>query len=177
MKVLFFLTLFSFYLTGYGQSNVYEVTGQGLRIGDQVPNSQQLDVVNYSNSKVSLKEFEGKLVILDFWATWCSPCLASFPKLDSLQHEFKEDIYIIPVTYEKLEKVSYTIRNVYPNYTKSSIPFVYADNFLRKLFPHQVLPHYVWISPKGTVLSVTSHEEVNSTTIKMVLDYLKSNSL
>lgn len=177
MKILVFIALVSLCFSGYGQNNVYEITAQGLIVGDVVPKNQQVEAINHSTSIVSLKEFEGKLVILDFWATWCTPCLASFPKLDSLQHVFKEELQIIPVTYEDQDKVKYTLSKVYPAYSNSNIPFVYADNYLRKLFPHQVLPHYVWLSPKGKVLSMTSGEEVNETSIKMVLDYLKGNEL
>lgn len=162
---------------GYGQNKAYEITGQGLRVGDTVPLDHRLEVINHATPTVTLQEFEGKLVILDFWATWCRPCIASFPKLDTLQHEFMGELQIIPVAYEPLDKVSYSLSKVYPNYPKSAMPFVYADNYLRRLFPHQVLPHYVWLSPSGIVLSVTGGEEVNVTTIKMVLDYLKSSAL
>lgn len=177
MKVFVFLGLMLLCKLGFCQANLIEVTAQGLIVGDQVPKNQQLNVINYLTPKVSLEEFTGKLIILDFWATWCSPCISSFPKLDSLQSKFKEEIQIIPVTYENLDKAKYTLEKVFPNYSKKSMPFLYADNYLRKLFPHKALPHCVWISPKGTVLSVTGGEEVNSTNIQMVLEYLSNDSL
>lgn len=41
--------------------------------------------------RVSLKDYRGKTVILDFWATWCSPCKKSFPAMQMLQDKYKSD--------------------------------------------------------------------------------------
>jgi thiol-disulfide isomerase/thioredoxin len=47
----------------------------------------------------SLADFNGKVVVLDFWATWCGPCIASFPKVKELQTRYDGyDVVIIGVT-------------------------------------------------------------------------------
>lgn len=47
----------------------------------------------------SLEDLKGKVVILDFWATWCGPCVASFPNIKELRaHYSPEDLVIIGVT-------------------------------------------------------------------------------
>jgi len=39
----------------------------------------------------TLSEFKGRVVLVDFWASWCAPCKASFPALDALHEEFHGD--------------------------------------------------------------------------------------
>ncbi len=43
-----------------------------------------------SGQQVSLSDFRGKIVLLDFWATWCSPCRASIPHLNMLYRTYRE---------------------------------------------------------------------------------------
>ncbi|MEX2602997.1 MAG: TlpA disulfide reductase family protein, partial [Gracilimonas sp.] len=48
-------------------------------------------------NEVKASDFEGKVVLFDFWETWCSPCLQVFPAIDSLQNEYPEDFVVVTV--------------------------------------------------------------------------------
>jgi len=48
-----------------------------------------------NETTMSLSDFSGKIVYLDFWASWCGPCRASFPALQQLQNEFSADNFAI----------------------------------------------------------------------------------
>ena len=66
-----------------------------LKQGDQVPNFSAKDE---QGQLVSLEDFKGKLLILNFWATWCAPCREEMPSLDSLQSNSKLDnLKIFPI--------------------------------------------------------------------------------
>lgn len=46
---------------------------------------------------VSLDEAKGKVVLVDFWATWCGPCKASFPKYQALAQKYSDDLVVIGI--------------------------------------------------------------------------------
>jgi len=143
-----------------------------LRIGDKIPDITITKVLNYKSKSLKLSDFKGKLLILDFWATWCGACISSIPKMDILQKQFGDQIVILPVTYQtesvvdsflaKLEKFRPEIL------TRGKIQIV-EDTVLNRLFTHTGLPHYVWIDSKGVVQAITSHTDVTSANISTFL--------
>ncbi|HSZ26103.1 MAG TPA: TlpA disulfide reductase family protein [Cytophagaceae bacterium] len=48
-----------------------------------------------NGTKISLSDFKGKIIYLDFWATWCGPCQAEIPYSRNLQETFKENPNIV----------------------------------------------------------------------------------
>jgi serine/threonine protein kinase/tetratricopeptide (TPR) repeat protein/thiol-disulfide isomerase/thioredoxin len=48
-----------------------------------------------NGQQVSLSEFKGKVVLLDFWATWCPPCVKAIPHLESLYGKYKEEGLVV----------------------------------------------------------------------------------
>ena len=55
--------------------------------------------------EVKAADTKGKVVLIDFWATWCPPCRAAIPELNKWQKTFKDDLVIIGVSDEEAKKV------------------------------------------------------------------------
>lgn len=148
-----------------GESAVNDVTDNGLRIGDQVPDLPIVSIHNYRAKKVQLSDFKGKLLILDFWATWCSPCVAMMPKMEYLQRKFSGKVQFISITNQKEKDVLPFVSKLDAQY-RGEIPIVTDDRLFSRYFPHVFLPHYVWIDSEGKVLAITDAKEINEEKIE-----------
>lgn len=138
------------------QNQVTDVTTKGIQIGQKIPDLPYLS------------KYKGKFIILDFWATWCSPCVAMIPKMEDLQEQFKDKLQIIPVTYQAEQEVTAFLSKL--NKSKpSKLPQITNDTELSKLFPHIYLPHYVWIDKSGTIRAITDAEEISDIKIQAML--------
>ena len=65
-----------------------EVGFEPLRVGDRAP---RFDVKTLDGKLLSLDGFKGKFVLLDFWATWCTPCVAELPNLKAVHEAYRND--------------------------------------------------------------------------------------
>src|SRR4026209_2038576 len=68
---------------------------------------------------VRLSDYQGKVVLINFWATWCPPCRAEMPDLVRLQREYgKEGLQVIGITYppERRARVVTFVRSLRVNY-------------------------------------------------------------
>ena len=69
-----------------------------------------IDFINSKSQKVSLKEYSGNVIILNFWATWCAPCREEMPLLNNIKSNEKyKNIEILTIniggdSYEKCKK-------------------------------------------------------------------------
>lgn len=158
-----------------------KLRGQGLGIGDRVPdvmvrNIAGLRMEGKAVDSVRLSAFAGKLLILDFWATWCAPCRKMVPVMDSLQRVFKDEVQFLPVSYETAAVVAPVLAAM-RKVKAFDLPEVTGDVALNRLFPHRSLPHYVWINGSGVVVGITEEKEVNAGNIRRALDGSRNGSL
>lgn len=154
-----------------GQGNTpTDVTAKGIQIGQPVPDITINNIHNYKSATAKISDFKGKLLILDFWATWCSPCVAMIPKMDSLQKQFGDKVQFLSVTYQS-EKDAIPFLAKFEKQQKKhySLPVITDSKELHKLFPHVYLPHYVWIDALGNVAAITGYQEINEVTISNFL--------
>jgi len=104
---------------------------------------------DFSGNKVNLGDYSGKLVIVNFWATWCKPCKEEIPSLDNLsQNENFKNLVIFPVNIENInyEKTKKFFSNL--NVKKLEIFFDPNLNFVKELKLRGV-PTTVIINKKG----------------------------
>jgi peroxiredoxin len=65
-------------------------------------------LIDLNGKKLGLRQFKGKIILLNFWATWCGPCKEEMPNLEALHQRFKERNFVlltISVDYEDLKPV------------------------------------------------------------------------
>ena len=72
--------------------------------------------INASESeKLDLKQYQGKVIYLDFWASWCIPCRKSFPWLNDLGKKHSpDDLVVIAVNLDKKKSLATEFLNNYP---------------------------------------------------------------
>ncbi len=59
---------------------------------------EQAHFTTLEGDSVHISDFGGKVVLIDFWETWCKPCLASFPGIDSLKTAYPDKFEVLAVT-------------------------------------------------------------------------------
>jgi len=139
------------------------LSAQSLKVGDILP-SFELEDLRTAES-ISISELEGKVLLIDFWATWCAPCISGMPHLEELQKEFADDLKVVAISLEDPDRIKRFTQN-------RPFGFTFAldkEEVLRDYFPHRIIPHTVLIDKNGQVLAITSPGEINKATIQTIL--------
>ena len=63
-------------------------------------------LVDETGQTFNFNDAEGKVVVLNFWATWCPPCIAEMPSLEKLYNAYNEDVVFLFVSDEKQDVIS-----------------------------------------------------------------------
>ncbi|WP_342648620.1 redoxin domain-containing protein [Mucilaginibacter sp. CSA2-8R] len=156
MKKLILLFLTCFTLQGYAQ----------IKPGDLVPDFMLPVVLNAPVKTTSLSQLKGKVVLVDFWATWCGSCLTAMPQLSKLQEQYKGKLQVLAVTDESVKRTKQFIAS-----RPSNLWFgIDTGRSLATYFPHHIIPHTVLISPAGKLIANTSPEMVTNAVIDSVLE-------
>jgi peroxiredoxin len=100
--------------------------------------------------QIALEDLRGKVVVLDFWATWCPPCLDSIPAIRNMHKKFSQEgsFVLIGISADSDEDVwrQFTLKNkmVWPQYRD-------RDRRIQRAFRVSAFPTYVVIDHEGIV--------------------------
>lgn len=113
-------------------------------------NAPALALKDLRGRTVRISDYRGKVVLLNFWATWCPPCRAEMPDLIKWQREFRgKGLQVIGITYPptELSEVRRFIRSIKVNY-----PVLLGATETKTLFDlEETLPITVVIDREGNI--------------------------
>ncbi|MCX7757442.1 MAG: TlpA family protein disulfide reductase [candidate division WOR-3 bacterium] len=75
----------------------YSCRPQKTPLSQKTPSASKMNFVleQLDGTKISLEQYKGQVVLVDFWATWCPPCVRTIPILIDLYHKYKDRSFII----------------------------------------------------------------------------------
>lgn len=107
------------------------------------------DLTALGGEKVSLASLNGKVIVLDFWATWCGPCRMTIPSLNALHEKYgKDGLTIVGISDETKEQVEPFVKEIGMEYTVVADS---GDQSWKRTYGVNSLPTLVVIDRKGKV--------------------------
>ena len=115
-----------------------------LLIGEPAP---AFNYKSFAGEDISLKKLSGKLVVLDFWETWCGHCQQAFPDVNKLQQKWGDRLVVIGVVSENKGEVQKVLDNADLSYQT-----IFADPNMVMEYHVNGRPTYFVIGPDGVVV-------------------------
>lgn len=119
-------------------------------VGEQEIQAPNFMLQDLTGKSVNLTELQGKIVFLNFWATWCPPCRAEMPSIENFYNRYKEkDVHVLAVNIQEEAPVvrSFLEKNLY------SFPIVLdSSGRTAQLYGIRGIPTTFILDRKGNVL-------------------------
>jgi thiol-disulfide isomerase/thioredoxin len=142
-----FLILFIFLTTNVFANDVSEIKNIVIHKDPKVYDN--VIFLDKNDKKINIKEFNGNLLLLNFWATWCGPCKEEMPSLDRLQvnqNLSNLKIFAINISQESKKKVDSFFEDLN---IKNFDPYFDAPTTLAKTFTLRGVPTSILIDKDG----------------------------
>jgi thiol-disulfide isomerase/thioredoxin len=140
-------------------------------VGKPCPEFTLTHVTHYDKKKVTLSDFKGKWLVLDFWYTGCTACIHSFPKINELQKQFKDKVQFVLVgqnskRYYKNVEVFFERLSA-----KQQLNIAAAyDSTLAPQWGIRAMPYIIIVDPQGIVRSITDGNDMSKEKIQSLLN-------
>lgn len=113
-------------------------------------NSINASFKNINGETVSLQDLKGKVVVMNFWATWCPPCIAEMPSLQKLHEELKAEKDIVFMAIEVDQDIDKATKFMAKN--KYTLPLYTVDAELPEELMSNSIPMTVIFAKNGDII-------------------------
>ncbi|MCK0158340.1 TlpA family protein disulfide reductase [Cellulophaga sp. F20128] len=126
------------------------------------------ELVNESGVSHNFNSKQGKVVLLNFWATWCPPCVAEMPSLEALYKDYKDRVEFVFVAQDNANSVT-----KYVSDNNFSFPVFYSNSKRPAELVSEVIPTTYILTKDGKIsVEETGAKNWNSKTTRELLDKL-----
>jgi len=131
----------------------------------------QWSLVAPENKSINFKEFQNQVVVVNFWATWCPPCVAEMPDFQALYDEYGTKVVFLFVTNEDRAVVDAFMKK-----KSFTLPVYYPQNATPAVLKSSTIPATFVIGKSGEiVIDKTGAADWNSESTRALLDRLLLN--
>ena len=142
-----FLILFTFLISNVLADDLPKI--KNIVIHKDLKTYENVIFLDQNDQKINIKDFNGNLILLNFWATWCEPCKEEMPSLDRLQNNSKlSNIKIFPIniSQESLKKINDFFKDLNIEYLE---PYYDAPTTLAKALSLRGVPTSILFNTEG----------------------------
>jgi len=137
---------------------------QTIEVGKSAP---KIEFFQCLNGDISKEYFKGKTVILEFWATWCAPCIAGFPHLNNLSKECStEEVVFVSITKEQdIDKV----KRLFEKKPLDAYNLIDDNNKTNKSYGIRAIPKTFVIGSDGTLLWAGNYKKLTRDLLNTII--------
>lgn len=142
---------------------VFSLAQPSYKPGDLVTDMHVGKILNHTSTATSLKKIQGNITIIDFFGTWCAPCIKALPKLSAYKNKFKENISIILVSIETESKLTKFISSRQP----FDFPIIVdEDNLFTNAFKPPAYPYTIVLDKNLKIIAIINAEDLLETMLE-----------
>jgi thiol-disulfide isomerase/thioredoxin len=136
-----------------------------------VPNFTIENIINDNTTRKKLTDFEGKYIILDFFGTWCIPCIKALPHLTEIQNNYKKTISVVLVSTEEINDLTRFVQNNKP----FSLPIITdKSETIYNFFTPPSYPYTIILNNKLQYISAITTEALTNKYLDSLLTIQES---
>ena len=142
---------------------------QAYKLNDIIADFKTEKILNGSSANGRLSDLQKELIIIDFFGTWCAPCIRALPALAALKKDYPDKISVVLVSVETPEQLQKFIASK----KDFSFPIVVdADKKIKDLFQPPAYPYTVVVNKKNEIIAITQVALIDAA---MINKWLKTN--
>lgn len=126
---------------------------QGFSVAKEILPLVDFELKNLDDQRVKLSDFNGKVVMLNFWASWCGPCKAEMPSMEELYKEYRESGFEIVAV--NLQESKATVEKFRDDYGLTFPILLDQVGSAGAIYGARSIPTSYFIDRNGNVISMT----------------------